>query len=232
MRYLSIAVILLATLTSAQAADLYNSGGFEGYAVGDLPGQDGWVEDTTDPAAYGMVQVVSDPLGPNTGKMIMLDPPGTAGGWLGAFRPVGPATLPIVTIEWDQYRTGLTDNLWYADVMEFDGWWAMQWDANSQASSYFFEFGVPLTANTWQHVKYTLDYTNQTATVEIAGVGSKSSAMPNVPVRGIAFELEPTESGGADGPTYIDNLLITQTPEPATLALLSLVGLAATRRRR
>ncbi len=224
-----LAVLLVAGPVLADS--LYDSGGFEGYSLGDLPGQDGWVEDTTDPA-YGKVQVISDPTGSGMGQVIALDPPGTAGGWLGAARAAGPSTLPIVTIEWDQYRTGLTDNLWVADSTAFDGWWAMQWDQNAQASSYYFEFGVPVATNVWQHIKYTIDNAAGTAMVEIAGVGSWSSAQPDTAIDGIVFELEPTEAGGEDGPLYIDNLSMSQLPEPASLGLLALGALLLVRRRR
>jgi hypothetical protein len=230
LRYAMCVGLVLAVVSPLMAADLYNSGGFEGYSLGDLPGQDGWVDDTTSPD-YGKVQVVTDPTGSGMGQMIALDPPGTAGGWLGAARAAGPSTLPIVTIEWDQYRTGTTDNLWVADKVAFDGWWAMQWDSNSQASSYFFEFGVPVSTNIWQHVRYTIDTVAGTAMVEITGVGSWSSAQPDKAIDGIVFELEPTEAGGADGPMYIDNLSMSQLPEPASLMLLALGGLLLVRRR-
>ncbi|MBI4579394.1 MAG: PEP-CTERM sorting domain-containing protein, partial [Planctomycetes bacterium] len=120
------------------------------------------------------------------------------------------------------YRTGITDNLWYADTIAFDGWWAIQWDQNFQASSYFFDFGVPVSAGIWQHVKYTIDTAGGTSTVEIAGVGSFSSSQPDTTINGIDLEVEPTESGGADGPTYIDNLRMVETPEPASLLLAGL----------
>jgi MYXO-CTERM domain-containing protein len=230
MRKWLTVLAVLGFACTASADTLFDVGGFEGYALGNLPGQDGWVDDTTDPA-YGQVQVLVDPTGAGMGNVIELDPPGTAGGWLGAARPFGPSALPIVTIEWDQYRTGVTDNLWVADSVAFDGWWAMQWDQNFQASSYFFDFGVPVSTGVWQHVIYTIDTVGGTATVEIVGVGSFSSAQPDTAIDGIVFELEPSESGGADGPTYIDNLMVTQTPEPASLALLALGGLALLRRR-
>lgn len=224
-------VVALAALTAATALGgsvLYDSGGFEGYALGSLPGQDGWVEDTTDPS-YGTVDVIADPTGAGMGQVIVLDPPGTAGGWLGAFRAFGPSTAPIVIIEWDQWRADTNDNFWYADSVAFDGWWAMQWDQNGQASAYFFDFGVDVTPGIWQHVTYTIDTLNGTATVDIDGT-SFTTNQPDLSIDGIDLEVEPTEAGGAGGPVYLDNLLVTQVPEPAALALLA-VGLVALRRR-
>ncbi len=192
---------------------VWSSGGFEAYAPGDLVGQDNWQDDTSDPN-YGVVQIVSDPTGAGMGAVMMIDPPGTGGGWLGAYRPLAsPPTERYVVIEWDQYRTGLTDNVWYADSLAWDGWWAMQWDANGQASSYYFDFGVALTAGVWQHVTYVIDTVGQTATVIVDGEAyTGPSVMPDTSIDGILFEVEPTESGGADGPMYIDNLVIGESP--------------------
>ena len=206
-----------AAATLGQAGDLYNAGGFEGYALGNLPGQDGWVDDTTTPA-YGMVQVVNDPTGLGRGKVIALDPPGMGGGWLGAWRPAGPSTLPVVLIEWDQYRSGLSDNFWVADSVQFNGWWAIQWDVVTQASAYYYNFGAPLSAYVWQHVRYTINTALGTAKVEVAGVGSAPVAQPDTAINGIDLEVEPTELGGPDGPLYLDNLWLTEAAaEPSVL---------------
>ncbi len=188
----------------------YDTGGFEGYTLGDLPGQDGWVEDSTDPG-YGKVQIINDPTSGGThGKVMAIDPPGTAGGWLGAYRAITPPTQRFVFIEWDQYRTDTGDNVWYADNPDFANWWAMQWDQNGQASSYFFDFGVAITPLQWQHVSYSIDTVNGDVTVDIDGV-QFSSAMTPATFRGLCFEVEPTEASGENGPIYVDNLTITET---------------------
>lgn len=228
-----LALVAVGCLVGTAYGDnvLYDSQGFEPalYTLGNLPGQDGWVDDTTD-AGYGQVQVVNDPTASGRGQVICLDAPGTAGGWLGAARSYGPSTLATVTIEWDQWRADTNDNLWIADTTAFDGWWAMQWDQNGQASSYYFDFGVAVTPGVWQHVKYTLNMPAGSATVDIDGT-SFSSSHPDLTIDGIVFENEPTDAGGAGGPIYIDNLRVVETPEPASLALLALGGLALARRR-
>jgi hypothetical protein len=194
------------------ATPVYDTFGFEAYNLGDLPGQDGWEDDTSDPN-YGMVQVVDDPTDSNMGKVIMLDPPGTAGGWLGALRALDlPTTARYVLIEWDQWRPDTGDNLWYADTLDFDGWWAMQWDQNGQASSYYFEFGVPITTEQWQHVTYIIDTVDGTATVDIDGE-KHTSDQPDTAIDGILFEMEPTEHEGDNGPVYVDNVTISESDD-------------------
>jgi len=190
----------------------YSTDGFEAYELGDLPGQDGW-EDDTDPNTYGMVQVIEDPTGAGMGKVIVIDPPGTTEGtWQGALRVIDPPpTERYVVIEWDQYRTNLGDNVWIADSLFFDGWWVIQWDQNGQASYLFFSFGVPLTAGQWQHVTYIVDTTEGTSTVDVDGDSyCGPDLMADTEINGILFEVEPTVAQGEDGPMYIDNLVVGQ----------------------
>ena len=232
MKQLWMVVVLCVALGSAASAVVFDSSGFEGYAIGDLPGQFGWVEDTS--GGYSAVQVVADPTGSSMGNVIVLDPPGTAGGWQGVANAFGPTTAPLVVVEWDQWRADTGDNLWYADDPDFSRFWAMQWDQNDSAFARQFNASVPLTSAAWQHITYTLDFAAGTATVDVDGSFNTDAAMPpgDGPVRGWAWELEPTEAQGEGGPTYIDNFVVNQIPEPATLTLLGLgLGWLARRRR-
>lgn len=230
------ALVVLASFASAGV--LFSASGFESYALGNLPGQDGWINDTVDldpldGFTFDQPTVVSDPTGFGMGKVIKLDAPdGVASqGWTGAARPSGPSALPIVTIEWDQYRDDFGDNLWTADDVSFNGWWAIQWDLNGSAFPQFFDGpALPLLASFWQHVKYTFNFTANTVTLDVMGATSTVPMGAYTNIRGIVFELEGTavEAVG-DGPVYIDNVVITETPEPAALALLAL-GLVLRRR--
>lgn len=228
------ALVVLASIASAGM--LFSADGFESYALGNLPGQDGWVNDTVDNDPqdgfnFDPPTVINDPTGWGMGKVVMLDAPnGVASqGWTGAARPAGPSSTPIVTIEWDQYRDDFGDNLWTADDVSFNGWWAIQWDQNGSAFPQSFDgTAIPLSATIWQHVKYTFDFAANTVTLDIGGATSTVPTSGYSSIRGIVFELEGTaaESTG-DGPVYIDNVVIT--PEPAALAMLAL-GLLLRRR--
>jgi len=226
--------MVLAFPALASAAVLYDSQGFESplYNLGLLPGQDLWVSDST--AGMGDPVVINDPTGSGMGQVVEIDPPGTeAGQWQGAYRPAGPSLPGVTTIEWDQYRVDTGDNFWYADHIAWDGWWAIQWDQNGQASAQTWDFGVAIVLNKWQHVTYTFDTINQTVTVDIDGTSFTSpNAMTDPDVDGIDLEVEPTPTAG-DGPVLVDNVRITgPIPEPSVFLLAGLGLLALLRRKK
>ncbi len=194
---------------------VFDTGGFAAYTLGDLPGQDGWVDDTTNPA-FGVVQIVDDPTGLGYGKVMAIDPPGIDdANWLGAARTFDALpTSRYVIYEWDQYRTGLSDNLWMADAVAFDGWWSLQWDGGGSAGliyPYGFNGGnMGLTAGVWQHIRYEFDTLTNVATVRLGADyrNANYGEVADPDFDGIVFECTPTASGGEDGPLYIDNLVV------------------------
>ncbi|HUU97072.1 MAG TPA: PQQ-binding-like beta-propeller repeat protein [Phycisphaerae bacterium] len=193
---------------------LYDSGGFEGYSLADLPGQDGWTSATNpeDPQyTYEEPEVVNDPTGHGMGHVVWFDAPdGSELGWVGADRDAPGSTGGIVTVEWDQYRDDTGDNFWVADDISYSGWWAIQWDMNGSAHASGFDGPVPLTAGQWQHVTYTLDTAAGQATVDVDG-DFNSAGFGDTIIDGIEFELAGTAVMG-DGPAYIDNLVISEVP--------------------
>ena len=198
------------------AINVWNVGGFEGYTLGALPGQDGWIDDTTDPNNYGTVDVINDPTGGGMGKVIelMADNPVT-GGWLGAGREGVDLSADFIVLEWDQYRTGTQDNFWYADNVAWSGWWAMQWDSSGRISAQIYDFGPLVTAGQWQHVMYVFDTVNDLVTVVLDGEAytSQQDPMTDDVINGIDFELEPTDAGGTGESVYVDNVTIGTVPD-------------------
>lgn len=228
MRSVAAAAVVLA-LSAGAAFAQYDSLGFEGFSLGDMPGQDGWIVDTS--GDYGPVQIVLDPTGAGMGNVALFDPPGTAGGWQGVEIDVGPLSGNTVTVEWDQWRADLNDNVWMADDASFGGWWAIQWDTSLGIHAETFGGRVLLTAGVWQHVTYTFDFAGGTVTVDVDG-GSAMGTLGDTSIDGWCFEYEPGEFAGEGGPFYVDNFKITQVPTPGALAMIGLGGLAAIRRRR
>lgn len=221
----------------ALAQNLYDAGGFEGFALGDLPGQFGWVADNADgddggtPVPYPPVQVVADPTGAGRGNVLEFNPGGTFGGWQGAAVGYGPNTEPIVTVQWDQWRADTNDNVWLADAIAFDGWWSIQWDTNASIHTVGFSDGLALTTGVWQTIQYTFDFDADTVTLSVDGTTGPTVAGINRAFQdGFVFEYEPGAFAGAGGPFLVDDFMVTQVPEPAA-ALLLAMGTALLRRR-
>lgn len=213
---LSDLAMLLSNFGQTTTPSPVYSTGFDGYTNGDLPGQDGWVDDTNN-TAFGLVQVVDDPTATGHGKVMSIDPVGIDdASWLGAYRQFDALpTSRYVIYEWDQYRNGLSDNVWVADSILYDGWYAIEWDGGGAAGAIFpyaFSGGsMALTDLTWQHIRYVFDQTTNVAQVFV-GADSRSSAytVSDPDFDGIDFEVTPTAAGGEDGPIYIDNFTAGQ----------------------
>lgn len=230
MRAFASAAAVLALAASASMAQvLYDSGGFESFGLGNMPGQNGWIEDTS--GGYDPVQIVLDPTGSGMGNVASFDPPGVAGGWQGVEIDFGPGAGMPVIVEWDQWRADLNDNFWMADDSSFAGWWAIQWDTSLGIHAETFGPSVPLTAGLWQHITYTFDFGAGQVTVDVDG-NSATGSLGDSSIDGWAFEFEPGDFAGEGGPIYIDNFVAWQVPAPGAIMLIGLGGLAALRRRR
>jgi hypothetical protein len=233
-KVLIVTMVLAIPALASAGTVLFDSQGFESplYNLGLLPGQDLWVSDSIE--GQPDPQVINDPTGGGMGQVVEIDAVGNTGpGWSGAYRAARPSVPGIVVIEWDQYRVDTGDNLWYADHILWDGWWAMQWDVSVQASAQGFDFGVAIVPNKWQKVTYTFDTINQTVTVDVDGTSFMSpNAMIDPTIDGIDFEVEPTPTEG-DGPVLVDNVRIMGFPIPEpSMFLLAGVGLLALLRRK
>lgn len=229
MRVWTTVAASLALVAGSASAQIYDSGGFEGFTLGDLPGQGGWFDDTV--GGYSPAQVMLDPTGAGMGNVVMLDPPGTAGGWQGIAINLGLLTGNAVIVQWDQYRTDLNDNVWMADTVAFDNWWAIQWDTSLGIHAETFGPSVGLQAGIWQHITYTFDFAAGLVTVDVDGA-SVSGSLAAGAIHGWVFEYEPGDFAGEGGPFYIDNFVVTQVPAPGALGLIGLGVLAGVRRRR
>jgi len=205
----------------AQEITLFDSNGFNGYNTGPLPGQHGWINNTTVP--FSPPQVIQDPTGSGMTNVIEFDPfgNGNPGGQVGAHRQIPSSTGALFIIEWDQYRADIInntapegDNFWCSDNKSYTNWWAIQSDQTLTASAKEYPPpGVAIKGHAWQHVRYLFNYIASTVAVEVDGQRIVVP-MPNPPysgIRGINFELAPTPSGlPDDGPVYLDNVKISE----------------------
>jgi hypothetical protein len=119
------------------------------------------------------------------------------------------------------------DTIIYSNFRVQDGVSYFFFDAATAPSN-----GHPLLADTAQHVKYTI-FSNETYTLEVGGNFIEKSGSKFIPWRtggpNTGFNVFSIGSAFGPGgltnkPFYIDNLLITAVPEPATIAVGALAG--------
>ena len=185
---------------------LYDSGGFEGFTDGDIDGQDGWQNVGNDSTGI----VMDDPTGGGMGKVVQLDATNGTGGLVAIQRLIDtPVTTDIVLYEWDQYRDDLGDNVWLCDEVNYDGWWAIQWDISDPhitTAAYWYAPGCEIHAGVWEHVCYELNLDTGKARVQVdGGEWSDSNNFTTDDIKGTEFEISDTEIEG-DGAMYLDNV--------------------------
>ena len=205
---------------SATITPGFDSGGFETYSYGDLPGQNGFQDmsfdaDPNDALVVIPPQVIDDPTGSGMGKVVEMDPPhepdpNDYSGWSGYYRPLdAPVTTGLFSIAWDQYRPDGGDNVWISDDPVWDGWWAIEWDSSGAGSlsTYEWQEFIPLTFNTWQHIQYKYDLDNDIVVLIVDGVVKQVSYADPDGIEGLYTDITDTFVTG-DGPIYIDNLIM------------------------
>jgi len=230
----------------ASAVTLYDSNGFElpMFTLGSLAGQDGW---TASGSGGGMVPMVVGPPDPVLGSQaIRLEIPDVQGASSSLDHEIPAISLAgqIVTVSFDIYReeSPWLSNLWW--------WW---WDAGTPTYGLQWDAAVGNPGQTLPHgwnpgasgaVTITGRYANVTMVWDFQQAKAYSwydgvlidNGIPISDITaltGWSIYLSHDEATGT-GPevAWIDNFVITAVPEPASLALLALGGLAVIRRRR
>ena len=199
---------------------IFDSAGFESFNYGDLPGQQGFQDMTTDndpadPYVVGPPQIVDDPSGSGMGKVIIMDPPhhpnpDLSTGWSGFYKALdAPVTGGYFSISWDQYRPDGGDNVWISDDPLWDGWWSIEWDSHGSGdiSTYEWQQFIPLTFNTWQHIQYKYNLETDLVVLIVDGEVRELSYADPDGIEGLYMDITDTFVAG-DGPIYIDNLMM------------------------
>lgn len=244
MRTLTIVAVL--ALAGAASADvLYSAGGFEPatFVPGPLVGQDGWTGGGSGGGIAPMVVTAPDPvIGTQAVRLEVPDLQG-ANSWMDHAIPAFDITGKIVTVSYDIYRQ---DDPWLSNLWWW--WWdagtptyGLQWDAavgnpgqtlpngwNPGAGSAVTVMGryanVTMVWDFQQNLAYSWYDGNLVDNgIPISGITT---------LTGWTIQLGHDEGTGS-GPevAWIDNFSISVVPEPTSLALLALGGLALLRRR-
>ncbi|HQL55250.1 MAG: hypothetical protein KA383_19735 [Phycisphaerae bacterium] len=236
-----IAMAAVLALTGIAVADVwYDSNGFEPatFVPGPLAGQDGWTASGAGGGIAPQVVTAPDPVvGTQAVRLYVGDTQGdTSVMDIGIADPVA-AGWDVVTVSYDIYRDAQIQNLWW-------WWWdageptyGLQWDLSQATHPFGWSTGAgqaPTAFGIYANLKMEWNFVTNTASSWYNGVLVDN----NIPLSGITSLTGWTiqfghDSGSGTGAetVYIDNFVVTVTPEPAALSLLALGGLALLRRR-
>lgn len=250
MRLLSlcatVCLMTLALVSVSGAAVVFDSGGFEGYALGALNGQNGWAGSAAGTGVEPTVVTSPHPtLGNKAVKLAVCDLQGDASEMDMDIADPLAAGYKIVTVSYDIYRTGVVQNMWWWWYDAGEPTYGLQWDltGDTYPNGWSTDAGYATTV-LGSYATLTMQWNFN----EMKAYSWYNGAVVDngIPISGISSLTGWTIMLGHDSATgtgadcvYIDNFSITadgMVPEPGSvLALASgLIGLGgmAIRRRK
>ncbi len=234
-------VLGLVALAGASQAAVLKFAGFEaseGYVLGDLFGQNGWT-DTGDVANVTAAQAASGT------RSISIDssPVASAAWWWPAVNyNTATNTDKIVVASVDMFLKtgGSKSSNWGLDCYDGNspfgrvsalwvnsGGLANYWNGTTSVVS-----TTAVSYDAWNNLKITMDYTTLKSSYAINGVTIASGISFGAGVGSVFGDADINLQGAGFDTTFFDNYKVEAVPAPASIALLGLTGLVATRRRR
>lgn len=256
MRTLMIVAALAALTLPAHAVTLIDTGGFEGFAAGDIAGQHGWQNSGYHMGGSQAINPATITTAPGHGNVLEFSNTGDSQTPIELNFADISSTYRYAQASFDFYRdgSGLYNNLvfWPNGNNPWGGW---IWDnaANAPVGKIMpFGFGngtVNQTPNTWTNITVQFDILNGRGTSWVNGVMVDNNIdIGKGEFTGWYFSdnntVDQGRSPGAVGQkAYVDNFTLlagnrlgdlTQVPEPGSLALLAggILPMLGLRRRR
>jgi hypothetical protein len=239
MRHILLgAGLALAIAIPARAAELIDVQGFEGYALGNVVGQDGWTK-----GDMGVRNVETE---------VVIDNGPAGSGKVMAFRNIEVSESAVEKLlgknltnsykflvsEFDYYRegTGLYNNFYWWPTGA-NPYWGIAWDNAAKPPTTLWPFGdkgyVLQTPNQWMNIRQIWNMSTGKGTSWVNGVLVDDNVdIGTGETTGWFFgewqTVDEARTPGAKGErAYVDNLRMwgandmSEIPEPATLALLA-----------
>lgn len=248
----AVCTALALTVSAARGQVLFDAGGFESYAPGALPGQNGWTSDISSAHAIGAFGV-----GGSQGLRLT----GGATNWFYPALNYTPAAGQIIVVECDIARTlfSATGSFGYAvDIYSPTGRFARFGLAASAGQvvpfvTSRFTAGNPdpggtvsnvvvggaVGQNVFVHFEARLNFTTQSFELLVNNVSLGNLPFTSAATSLADVDLQVSSASGQTDFGFFDNYrvtVVTAVPEPATVAgglgALGLAGCAFVRRRR
>jgi len=229
---------VVAAVSVTSAANVYDAGGFEGFATADLDGQFGWVG-SVGSGGYNPAIIELDE---GSGKVLKLstpiprDPDGS-----GNYRRESIATVSFAEQVNAAYPVTLKFDIWLPDSFQnvyFNQGSGTNFAQTINAGKWIRVFGDgnrtdggPFPTSQWVSVEMTWDYAANLRTSKVNGVALDTDLAYASAESFTQFNIRvvtDNRPGGPEALAYIDNFVVT--PEPTSLLLLGLTGLLLRRR--
>jgi|WetSurMetagenome_2_1015567.scaffolds.fasta_scaffold227577_2 hypothetical protein len=230
-----LALAVGALSAPAQAVIIYSTG-FEPptFTTGELDAQDGWYADVLGSAAIQTSVVYA-----GSQALAIDSSPVPSSAWYykaGAYDPIASGT-PLVqaSVQMRLGSVGTASGSWGLDVYASDSRVGLMY-VNNVNQVYIYDVegaaaistGITVTRDVWHSFELIMDYANDTYYGKVDGV---STVTTNLGSQTNFSDADFRVTSAQYDVSYWDNLSVTATPEPTSLALLALGALAAARRR-
>jgi hypothetical protein len=192
---------------------------FESYTLGSVIGQGGWADASEAGAGEGPSLVVDDPTGA-TNKVVEISPELGAESWEGVKQSLTLTDTNVYRIEYRQYVSNVSQNIYMALTDDPDGDHGMPWSYGWDTTGKMYAIGwentwdaeTPMEQAAWESVVITHDYVAEQSNIVLGGTktdvvswlneGTPKDVYPANKPNGFAIQLTDTTANN-NSPTAV-----------------------------